>query len=78
MELISGSIGSARARIRFYRIPFGSASDQPLGRSETSKLLGDIERAGRGRIRWNPTEPVQNLAHLTKIPGTLDRESWNT
>ena len=61
MELISGSVGSAGARIRFYRIPFGPASDQPLGRSETSKLLGDVERAGRVRIRWNPTEPVPRI-----------------
>ena len=58
MELISGSAGSVGARIRFFRIAFGPASDQPLGRSEMSELLRDVERAGRVQIRWNLTEPV--------------------
>ncbi|SDW42312.1 histidine phosphotransferase ChpT [Ruegeria halocynthiae] len=58
MELISGSVGSAGARIRFFRVAFGPASDQPLGRSEVVELLRDVERAGRVRINWNLTEPV--------------------
>lgn len=58
MELISGSVGSAGARIRFFRVAFGSASDQPLGRAEVSALLKDVEAAGRVRVRWNLTEAV--------------------
>ncbi len=58
MELISGSVGSAGARIRFFRVAFGSASDQPLGKTEVAELLKDIERAGRVRVNWNLTEPV--------------------
>ncbi|MEX0307583.1 MAG: histidine phosphotransferase family protein [Ruegeria sp.] len=58
MELISGSVGSAGARIRFFRVAFGSASNQPLGRAEVVDLLRDVERAGRLRINWNLTEPV--------------------
>jgi histidine phosphotransferase ChpT len=58
MELISGSVGSAGARIRFFRVAFGSASEQPLGRSEVSDLLQDVERAGRVRVNWNLTEAV--------------------
>lgn len=58
MELISGSVGSAGARIRFFRVAFGSASDQPLGRAEVSELLKDVERAGRVRVNWNETRPV--------------------
>ncbi len=58
MELISGSVGSAGARIRFFRVAFGSASDQPLGRTEVVELLKDVEKAGRLRISWNLTEPV--------------------
>ncbi len=58
MELISGSVGSAGARIRFFRVAFGSASDQPLGRAEITELLNDVERAGRLRVNWNLTEPV--------------------
>ncbi len=58
MELISGSVGSAKARIRFFRVAFGAASDQPLGRTEVMELLKDVERAGRVRINWNLTEAV--------------------
>lgn len=58
MELITGSVGSAGARIRFFRVAFGSASDQPLGRAEVSELLKDIERAGRVRVNWHLTEAV--------------------
>jgi len=58
MELITGSVGSAGARIRFFRVAFGSASDQPLGRAEVSELLKDVERAGRVRVNWHLTEAV--------------------
>ncbi|WP_171234289.1 histidine phosphotransferase family protein [Ruegeria sp. HKCCA6837] len=56
MELISGSVGSAGARIRFFRVAFGSASEQPLGRAEITELLNDVKRAGRVRVNWNLTE----------------------
>ncbi|MCG7518310.1 histidine phosphotransferase family protein [Ruegeria sp. Ofav3-42] len=58
MELITGSVGSAGARIRFFRVAFGSASDQPLGRAEVTELLRDVERAGRVRVNWHLTEAV--------------------
>ncbi|WP_171125063.1 MULTISPECIES: histidine phosphotransferase family protein [unclassified Ruegeria] len=58
MELIAGSVGSAGARIRFFRVAFGAASDQPLGRAEVSELLRDVEAAGRVRVNWNQTEAV--------------------
>ncbi|MDA7963173.1 MAG: histidine phosphotransferase, partial [Ruegeria sp.] len=55
MELISGSVGSAGAKIRFFRVAFGAASDQPLGRAEVTSLLQDIEQASRVRVRWHVT-----------------------
>ncbi|SMO41908.1 histidine phosphotransferase family protein [Ruegeria faecimaris] len=58
MELIAGSVGSAGARIRFFRVAFGSASHHPLGRAEVLELLNDVERAGRVRVNWNLTEAV--------------------
>ncbi|CAD0185657.1 Protein phosphotransferase ChpT [Ruegeria sp. THAF57] len=58
MELIAGSVGSAGARIRFFRVAFGSASDQPLGRAEVTELLNDVEKAGRVRVSWHLTEAV--------------------
>ncbi len=58
MELIAGSVGSAGARIRFFRVAFGSAGEQPLGRAEVAELLKDVEKAGRVRVNWNLTEAV--------------------
>ncbi|WP_171240815.1 histidine phosphotransferase family protein [Ruegeria sp. HKCCA5491] len=58
MELIAGSVGSAGARIRFFRVAFGSTSDQPLGRAEVAELLNDVEKAGRVRVSWHLTEAV--------------------
>ena len=58
MELISGSVTNAAARIRFFRVAFGAASDQPLGRAEISNLLGDIEQSGRLRIHWSVGDAV--------------------
>ncbi len=58
MELISGSVDSAGARIRFFRVAFGSARDQPLGRAEVTELLKDVERAGRVRVNWHLKEAV--------------------
>jgi len=58
LELISGRVGNAGARLRFFRVAFGSAGDQPLGRTEVADLLKDVERAGRVRVNWNLTEAV--------------------
>ncbi|WP_282168322.1 histidine phosphotransferase family protein [Ruegeria atlantica] len=58
MELISGSVGSAGAKIRFFRVAFGSASDQPLGRAEVTELLKDVESVGRVRVNWHVTDAM--------------------
>ncbi len=58
MELISGSVGSAGAKIRFFRIAFGSASDQPLGRAEVTELLKDVESVGRVRVNWHVSDAM--------------------
>ncbi|MGV6804759.1 MAG: histidine phosphotransferase family protein [Ruegeria sp.] len=58
MDLITGSVGSAGARIRFFRIAFGSSGEQPVGRSEVSEVLRDLESNGRVRAYWNLTEAV--------------------
>mgnify|MGYP000486486445 CR=1 FL=1 len=55
MELISGSVGSAGARIRFFRIAFGQASpDQLVGRAEILSILSDVYRGGRLKVHWTP------------------------
>ncbi len=58
MELISGSVGTAAAKIRFFRVAFGAASDQPLGRAEVTSLLKDVEKSGRLRVHWSLGEAV--------------------
>lgn len=58
MDLITGSVASAGARIRFFRVAFGAASDHPLGRTEISQLLSDIQNAGRVRVHWAPSDAV--------------------
>jgi len=53
MALISESVASANARIRFFRVGFGAASaDQRIGRSEVVGILGDVMRGGRLSVDW--------------------------
>lgn len=58
MELISGSVGNAAAKIRFFRVAFGGASEHPLGRAEITSLLKDVEKSGRLRVNWSIAEAV--------------------
>jgi histidine phosphotransferase ChpT len=57
LELISDSVGNAGARIRFFRVAFGSASDQLLGRPEIVSILDDLNRGARLNMHWGPLEP---------------------
>jgi histidine phosphotransferase ChpT len=58
MALISESVANANARIRFFRICFGQASnDQRISRSEVASILGDLTRGGRLGYGWtSPTD----------------------
>lgn len=58
MELIADSVGNAGARIRFFRIAYGGAQDQMLGRSEITSVLNDICQGTRTQISWGPVDPV--------------------
>ena len=54
MQLISESVENANARIRFFRIAFGSASaDQSVRHSEIISILKANARAGRFSYLWN-------------------------
>lgn len=57
LDLISDSVGNAGARVRFFRIAYGAAGDQMIGRPETVSVLRDIERGGRQKIQWSPPDP---------------------
>lgn len=56
LDLIADSVGNAGARIRFFRIAYGTAGNQQIGRPEIVSVLNDIERGGRLRIQWAPLD----------------------
>ncbi len=53
LALISESVTSANARIRFFRIAFGAAEpEQTVKRAEILSILSDMTRGGRLNITW--------------------------
>ncbi len=57
MELISQSVSSASARIRFFRVAFGAADNQMVGRPEVSSILQDVYVGSRLTVAWGPLDP---------------------
>lgn len=56
VALISESVANANARIRFFRISFGVASNgQCIARSEVLSILTDVTRGGRVSYGWTST-----------------------
>lgn len=62
MELISASVGNASARIRFFRIAFGAAGHQMVGRAEIISILRDLYEGSRLTLDWLPEEPQPRAA----------------
>lgn len=56
MELIQESVGNASARIRFFRIAFGSAGEQMMGRGEVVSILNDLMEGARLHVAWGPMD----------------------
>lgn len=56
IELITESVENASARIRFFRIAYGAASDQPMGRSEVITILRDMTGGGRLTVAYGPMD----------------------
>jgi len=57
IALIAESIENANARIRFFRVAFGAATQGAMiGRSEAMGILRDIYRSGRMKVDWRVTE----------------------
>ena len=53
MSLITESIESANARIRFFRVAFGAAAaDQVIGRTEIADILSGLTKGGRLTVHW--------------------------
>lgn len=59
MALISESVTNASARIRFFRIPFGAASEQMVGRAEITSILKDVYADTRLTVVWGPDEALK-------------------
>lgn len=57
MALISESVTNASARIRFFRIAFGAAGEQMVGRAEVISILKDVYAETRLSVVWGPIEP---------------------
>lgn len=53
-DLITESVGNASARIRFFRIAYGAASDQPMGRAEVTSIIEGVAGTGRLKIAYGP------------------------
>jgi histidine phosphotransferase ChpT len=58
MDLIADSAGNAGARIRFFRIAYGAAGEQIMGRPEVVSVLDAIGRDSRVAVTWGPVDPV--------------------
>ena len=59
MALIAESVAQANARIRLFRIAFGSsASGQRIGRPEVMAILADLTRGGRLDLVWNSPQDL--------------------
>ncbi|WP_295314892.1 histidine phosphotransferase family protein [Roseobacter sp.] len=56
MDLIQESVGNASARIRFFRIAFGAAGDQMMGRAEVIAILKDLMEGARLQVAWGPMD----------------------
>lgn len=54
LALISDSVRSAGARIRFFRIAYGAASDQALGRPEILSVLDGFGSGAKLEVVWSP------------------------
>ena len=59
IALIAESVANANARIRYFRVAFGSAGrDQRIGRGEVASIIEDTTRGGRMLIDWQSPQDL--------------------
>jgi len=59
MALISESVDAANARIRFFRVAYGTSSENQLLKcSEITSILRDMTRGTRTEVHWEPAEDL--------------------
>lgn len=62
MSLINDSVQNANARIRFFRVAYGSATpEQQISRKEILSILSDQARGGRLTYYWQIEEDIKRL-----------------
>ena len=65
LDLIGESVSNAEARIRFFRIAYGFASDQMIGPAEVTPILNSLNKSGRLDMVWHIDQAVpRNLVRL--------------
>jgi histidine phosphotransferase ChpT len=53
LDLVRESVANAQARLRFFRLAFGQASeDQEVGRAEVLGILTELYKGGRLKVHW--------------------------
>lgn len=57
MDLIGDSVTNAGARIRFFRIAYGAAGNQAIGRNEVVSVLGGVTQGTRLTVQYAPPDP---------------------
>ncbi len=75
LGLIGQSVGSASARIRFFRIAFGAAGDQMVGPAEIISILRDLYDESRLELHWTTTDPQPRAAVRLAFLGILCLET---
>lgn len=55
IDLIAESVSNASNRIRFFRIAFGAAGEQPVGCNDVRDIIAGIE-SGRVKIHYHPEQ----------------------
>jgi histidine phosphotransferase ChpT len=59
IALIAESVANANARIRYFRVAFGSAGrDQRIGRGEVVSIIEDTTRGGRLVVEWQSPQDL--------------------
>lgn len=63
MDLIQESVGNASARIRYFRVAFGAAGEQMMGRAEIVSIIKDVMQGSRLNVAWGPMD-AQPRSHV--------------
>lgn len=68
MELVADSVAHAAARLRFFRIAYGTPGAGTLGRAETELVLTEATRGSRFRPLWSvPGDQPRALVRLAFV-----------